>query len=163
MESIIIKALLEKYWAVETSVEEEAQLKAYFRRPVVAPDLEPYRVLFSEFDQASIPAASWDEERILERVRAAGGSVRPLYQKGWWYAAAAILVISLGIGLGRYEPVRPPVASTTVKDTYEDPAKALAAVQKALRTVSTRMNKGREITQAGMGRLSEDYHLAFRN
>jgi hypothetical protein len=165
MESTMIKALLEKYWMVETSVEEEAQLKAYFRGPEVAPDLEPYRALFSEIDQALMPTSALSDERIMERIGAAGGSVRPLYRKGWWYAAAAVLVISLGIGLGRNEPAPlvPAVAASTVKDTYDDPAKALAAVQKALRTVSVRMNKGKEITQAGMGRLSADYHLAFRD
>lgn len=169
MEHIIIKDLLEKYWQAETSVEEERQLKAYFRGPSVAPELEAYRAVFGYFGgaDAGVQPSADLEERILKKI--ARPAVRNLYTRGWWYAAAAILVVCLGIGLSREvsTPARrvaqPQTASAVISDTYADPAQALAAVQKALRTASTRMNKGREMTRSGMGRLGENYRLAFKD
>jgi hypothetical protein len=79
---------------------------------------------------------------------------------------AAVLVVCLGIQVIPRStlPQQPaPATVTTIRDTYADPAQALAAVQKALRTVSSRMNKGREITRSRMGRLAVNYRLAFKN
>ena len=55
----------------------------------------------------------------------------------------------------------------TLLDTYvpdeDERAQAFAAVHQALLRVSGRMNKGKVMTQAGMNRLSTDYHMAFTN
>jgi hypothetical protein len=85
--------------------------------------------------------------------------VRPLYRKGWWYAAAAILIVSLGLYLTEVRaPQVPPQA-----DTYQDPAKALAELKRALMAVSTRMNKGQALTRTNMGRLAVDYKTVTGN
>jgi hypothetical protein len=140
MEYDLIKELLEKYWLAETSVEEERVLKTYFRGDGVAPDLEVYRPLFAYFDAISVRHMT---AKVLP--------VRPLYQKGWWFAAAAILMVSLGLYL---TDARTPERQA---DTYQDPAKALAELKQALMVVSTRMNKGQALTRAHVGRLAVDY------
>jgi hypothetical protein len=50
-----------------------------------------------------------------------------------------------------------------VKDTYDDPKLALAALQKALLTVSTKMNRGKKITQQQMGRMTDSWQTVMRN
>ncbi len=42
-----IKALLEKYWACNTSIDEELQLRSYFSQSDIAPELTVYTSLFS--------------------------------------------------------------------------------------------------------------------
>jgi hypothetical protein len=163
MEDTYIKGLLDKYWQAETSLEEESALKEYFRGDHVAPELEMYKPVFAFFDQGiRLPAGL--QERVLEKISPA--PVRNLYRRGWWYAVAAVLVVSLAINLTPRSDVQqaPAVAeASVVADTYQDPALALAAVQNALRTVSARMNKGTEITASRMDRLTTNYRLAFKN
>ena len=130
-------------------MEEERTLKAYFRGEGVAPDLEVYRPLFSYFDALG-------EKRMTADVT----PVRPLYRReGWWYAAAAILIVSLGLYLSeKSTPAKR--ATPQAESTYQDPAKALAELRQALMVVSTRMNKGQALTRAHMGRLAESYQTA---
>ncbi|HTJ11642.1 MAG TPA: hypothetical protein VL547_06445 [Dinghuibacter sp.] len=149
-----IKALLEKYWQAETSLEEEQRLRAYFRGSSVDPSLREYRAVFGYFGEPVAVTLPPDfDERMMARLQA---PVRRLYHRGWMYAAAAVVGVCLVMQLTR--PAAPPVT-----DTYQDPAQAFAAVQQALRVVSNRMNKGKEMTRAGMTRLSNNYHLAFTN
>jgi len=195
MEHTIIKALLEKYWLAETTVEEEKTLAAYFRGPGVDPGLEPFRDLFAYFaEEAKIEAAITPgpgfEDRILERITreeamASTAPAAPITAQSphasqallrsaassrvFWlnpaYAAAAAVILSIGLFImyqptqtpaGRATPV-PPVATanTAIKDTYEDPQQALAAIRHALLTASTRMNEGKNLTKKPLDQLKK--------
>jgi len=134
-----IAALLEKYWQAETTVEEERALAEYFRGPDVPPEWESCRQLFTFFEQHTEMSPRPElEARIMD-------SIRPRRRMAWWAAAAAILLM-LGIApLFRQAPEKtPPVvqSASMIKDTYDDPGQALAAVRKALLTMSKKMNKG---------------------
>jgi hypothetical protein len=50
-----------------------------------------------------------------------------------------------------------------IKDTYEDPHQALAAIQKALHRVSAKMNQGKTMTQKQMDRMNEGWQSALTN
>ena len=139
MEREQVAQLLEKYWQVETSVEEERMLMEYFRGTDVPLEWESYREIFSFYEQeAEVKPGKELEERIMERVRA-----RPRLGAAWW-AAAAVIVLGLGLSLYQADkPVSPYQADKlAMKDTYDDPQQALAAVQKALLIASRNMNKG---------------------
>jgi hypothetical protein len=135
-----IAALLEKYWQAETTVEEERILAEYFRSPDVPPEWESHRELFSFFSQEAQVRPGKDlEEKIMQHIR-------PRLHLPWW-AAAAVIILLLGLlPLLQPETIRdiPPVGQKAfaMADTYDDPQQALAAVQKALFTVSKKMNKG---------------------
>jgi len=199
MEHAVIAALLEKYWSAETTVEEEKTLAAYFTQPSIDPELEPYRDLFGWYAEEATLAPSQDlESRILESIRQADSAqhgnpvtqselsalapVRPLYRHAFRYAAAAVVLIGLGIYLivqpagdtGTSTPggsIPSPIAQTdnhavgtaAITDTYDDPQAALAAIRKALFTASVKMNKGKKITQQNMDRLSESWQSAVNN
>ena len=45
-----IKILLDKYWAGESSLEEEKMIYAYFKRGNIEPDLQEFAPLFSYFN-----------------------------------------------------------------------------------------------------------------
>jgi len=132
MERQRIAALLEKYWQAETTVEEERELAEYFRGSGVPPEWESYREIFSFFEQeAQVQPGEHLEERIMQRI-----SPRPQQRTAWWAAAAAILLVTTLIQLFQ------PAPKAAVADTYDDPQQALAAVRKALFTVSKKMNEG---------------------
>jgi len=132
MERQRIAALLERYWQAETAVEEERELAEYFRGPGVPPEWESYREIFSFFEQESeVQPGEYLEERIMQHIYP-----RRQQRMAWWAAAAVIILVSALIYLIQ------PAPKATMKDTYDDPQQALAAVQKALLTVSKKMNEG---------------------
>ncbi|MFT5802680.1 MAG: hypothetical protein ACI956_002501, partial [Nonlabens sp.] len=42
-----VKSLLEKYWKGESTLEEEEELRDYFKQETIAAELEQYRSLFN--------------------------------------------------------------------------------------------------------------------
>jgi hypothetical protein len=171
----MIKALLEKYWQTETTVEEEETLAAYFRGPGIDPELEPFRELFAYFEEEGKVTPGEDfESRILQRIHQADAApVVPIRPVRRWlntsYTAAAAVILSIGLFLmyqptqpgATYQPTHPGAGpatantGTVIKDTYDDPQQALAAIRHALLTASTRMNEGKTITQKNMDRLKK--------
>ena len=130
MEREQVAQLLEKYWQVETSVEEEKLLMEYFRGTDVPLEWEPYRDIFSFYAQEEeVKPREGLEERIMQRIQP-----RPRLRGAWW-SAAAVIVLGLGLSLNQGD-------KHAVKDTYDNPQQALAAVQKALLIASRNMNKG---------------------
>ena len=139
MEREQVAQLLEKYWQVETTVGEERMLAEYFRGTDVPLEWETYREVFSFYEQErGVRPGEGLEERIMEQVRP-----RPRLRHAWW-AAAACIILLLGLEpLLRVTEERPVgQRMAIVKDTYDDPRQALAAVQKALLVASRNMNKG---------------------
>ncbi len=171
MEKAIIKTLLEKYWQAETTVEEEQALAAYFRQETIDPELQPYGDLFAYFgEEQQVTAGPGFDERILQRLGIADASslapddahstatvrtIRP-FSLGLIAAAAAIAALIVGLFL-LTPPVQRNVLATVdqparpaeIKDTYDDPQQALAAVRHALLIASTHLNEGRQQLTGG--------------
>ena len=181
MDHETIKGLLDKYWLAETSVEEEKVLAAYFRGPDIDPRLEPFRDLFAYFEEEARVTPGKDfESRILERILREAPSAGPgasgrkdnkrpsgFRRLSISYAAAASVILLIGAYI-MYQPVRqvegPGTANTgtVIKDTYDDPQQALAAIRHALLTASVRMNQGKDITKKNMDRLSETWQKTIK-
>jgi hypothetical protein len=151
MENEEIKILLEKYWAAETTLDEEKRIAGYFRRGEVDPALEPYRAFFDYIgEEAAVVAPEGFEQRMLARLDR-GPVVRGM--RIGYAAAAAIMVCIISVFL----VVRQSGAGE-VTDTYDDPEKAFAAVQRALMVASAHMNEGEKITQKNMHRLNNNFN-----
>ena len=84
-----IEKLLEKYDNAETTLQEEAQLRAYFSSDDVAPHLEHYKSLFVYF-------ANTQQELFTKDVPLNTKKKTNFYQ---WISVAAVAVIALGIML----------------------------------------------------------------
>jgi hypothetical protein len=153
MEHEEIKALLEKYWAAETTVEEEKRIVAYFQGGEVDPGLEPYRAFFDYIrEEAAVVVPEGFEERMLERLGAGQGAV--VRRLGVGYAAAAAIVVCI---ISLFLVVKTS-GGDEIKDTYDDPEKALAAVQRALMVASEHMNQGEKMTEKNMNRLNNNFN-----
>ncbi len=60
--------LLEKYWNAEASLQEEAELRAYFSGDDVAPEHEQYKDLFSFFSISRLQSTDLDVEDVLSSL-----------------------------------------------------------------------------------------------
>jgi len=167
-----IRTLLEKYFLAETTLDEEKVIGEYFRSGEVDPDLLPYASFFEYIEEEKQVSPGDDfEKRILEKV---GLEVAPVRRLRFGYAAAAavllcvsslFLAVQLSSRSGDGGKVTVPrgLVSATIKDTYDDPEKALAAVRHALLVASTHMNEGKNITQKNMSRLNNSWEAATGN
>ena len=176
-----IRRLLEKYWLAETTLEEEKVLSQYFRGEDVDAELLPYAPFFEYIDEEKrVSPGEGFEERILERVglvpaaqggrHGTGGTpvLAPVRRLRFGYAAAAAVLLCVSslflvVQLSRDRVDKAPTAAIAMKDTYDDPEKALAAVRRALLVASTHMNEGKNITQKNMYRLNNSWQAATGN
>ena len=152
MEKAMITALLEKYWQAETTVEEEKALSEYFGGPGANPDPEfqQYRALFAYYDEEARVTPGPDfETRILQHIGIAETPIRTIHSFRAGLTSAAAIIAAVVISLFLLKPANPiRIAEThkmpTIKDTYDDPQQALAAVRHALLVASTHLNEGRK-------------------
>ena len=122
-----IKKLKEKYWAGETSIAEEKELKAYYRDN---PSLDQEGMFYRELSKQK-------ETKPERSFNHPGKRKLP----GWWSAAAAILIlISVGIFV---------IQNDQKKEQYavEDPMEAFEITRASLMKVSEGLNKGKTYSQ----------------
>ena len=144
-----IEQLLDRYWACETSQEEEAILRAFFRQKEVPARLERYRALFQyEKQAAALGPSDGFTERLLRAAQAVEAPhvkarpftlarrLRPLYR-----AAASVAIVLLVGGaahraLNREEaPAGWDYNAAGYTDTYQSPETALDESLEALKMV----------------------------
>lgn len=144
MEYSNIRALLEKYWAGETTEDEEAELRIFYsiQEDALPADLQEAAPLFRYFhaSSAELPDIEihgpWEETKII----------RPFWQS--WMKYAAILLVALGVGHSVYnfQQKNSSTQNQTLafRDTFDDPKVAYEETQKALAIISKNLNKGKE-------------------
>lgn len=125
MESQIEK-LVEKYWAGDTSIEEEQRLKAYFQKN---PSLTPEGVYFR-----TIAGKQQEATPKLAHPGKAGN-------KAQWSAAAAIIIGILAAVLVFQD------ARKQREYVVEDPKEAYEITRKALLMVSSGLNEGKSYSR----------------
>lgn len=128
--------LLDKYWAAETTPEEETRLGASFSADDQGVTAAYFRFLAQE--RAITAPAS----RIQQQVQ-----VRRLRVKRMLSMAAAIATIVVaGLVLQQYlaPATQVTTAEITVSDTYDDPMQAYAEARDALLLISGKLNATRE-------------------
>jgi predicted DNA-binding protein YlxM (UPF0122 family) len=140
MDSKQLEQLLEKYWNCDTSLEEEKQLREYFRGSVPE-NLKETADMFRYFEAQQAQTVSNDfEAHVLKKIkdhRQAGKSVKMFANMA--RIAAGLLVVVTATYFVRQEirKAYPP----DVVDTYSDPKLALEETKKALLMISKGFNK----------------------
>lgn len=126
MELKQIEILLEKYFEGETTLQEEKELKAYFSSNNVAPHLDVYVPMFTNFQK----------QKEIQFTKAL--PLQPRKQNNVkWIGVAASVVVLFGTLLYFNN-------QNTSKDlgTFSSPEEAFLETQKALHMVSLEVNKG---------------------
>ena len=144
MDSNKLEELLRKYYACETSLEEEQQLRIYFREQKSPEHLKDSASLFHYFEQnkkKTLADASFDA-RVMAKIKGAPkGKMRSLVFSSMKIAAGiSVLVIAFLI-------VKTEVRKSTpqeIVDTYEDPRLAFEETKKALMLISKNFGTAEE-------------------
>ena len=136
-----IEQLLEKYWAAETSLEEEAELRKLVRQADVEGAMEGLKMLFGHFESEQEVTLGDDFDkavlaRLSEKPEAKVVTLSSYFRR---YAsiAAAILVLVVSSYIFMQQQ-----STYEQADTFDSPEAAYVAFKKQLLMVSVYMNKG---------------------
>lgn len=135
-----IKHLLERYYAGESTLEEELLLKRFFSRENVPEDLSGEKEIFSYYLQSSVvpePSSGFENDIISALDTVDHQSSR--------FKRRRIFGILTGIAAGMLLLTATYfffVQKSGPRDTYSDPAVAYAETMKILNEVSIRLNHG---------------------
>ncbi|MGW8122096.1 hypothetical protein ACV07N_05500 [Roseivirga echinicomitans] len=148
-----IEQLLEKYWAAETSIQEEKELKELVAKADNSEEMDELKALFGHFqsEQAISLGDDFDQE-ILSMIEAKPETKvisMAMYFKQYASIAAAVLVLVTSSYFfmqqqKEYEQV----------DTFDSPELALQELKKQLLMVSNYMNIGSSSLDA-LGSMSK--------
>lgn len=144
-----IEQLLERYWACETSVEEEQILHAFFRQKEVPAHLLPYKNLFAYDDACKeVHLGNEFDERILAEVERPTVKVHRISMRQRlmpFFKAAAVVAVMLSLGTVAQRSFnsdsQPDYNYDAYQDTYTDPQSAYGTVSEALQVVSESLQK----------------------
>ena len=129
MALINIEQLLEKYDNAETTLAEEAQIKAYFEQEDVPKHLESYKMLFQYVSHTK-------QEQFTKDV-----PLQPKHTKVYrWISVAAIAVLMLTA----YFQVNQMNQKTTLDDLSHEQLMAYNQTMEVFNLVSSKLNKGTE-------------------
>jgi hypothetical protein len=136
MDSNRIENLLNKYWNCETSLEEEQQLREYFKGGDIPEQWKETAALFRYFEEnkkRTLNDVAFDAA-VMQNVQPQkkGKLVKLFYNSMRIAAGIAVLVMAVWF-------VRKEVRDTTpqeVVDTYDDPQLAFEETKKALLMIS---------------------------
>ncbi|NJN42337.1 MAG: hypothetical protein HC811_09070 [Flammeovirgaceae bacterium] len=141
MESDKLKALVEKYWNADTSLEEEAQLRKYFAEESVVEEWKETATLFRYYDakrQEGVADPTFDQQ-VLKKIKTKpAGNMRSLVYNMSRIAAGILVVVAIGYFV-RQEAKKSSPAE--VVDTYSDPQLAFEETKKALMILSKGFGK----------------------
>ena len=150
-----VQTLVNKYFAGETSLQEEETLKAYFNSDAVDVSLKSYQPLFQflkkekEIESSKAFVVPNSKEATHSRLRFVRGGL-------FWRAAAAVLVIGVGsfflLKQFKIKDNHSIAQNERIKifDEKDDPELALETVKFALMKVSKKMKKGETQTTEGL-------------
>ncbi|MFK7981953.1 MAG: hypothetical protein AB8G86_18380 [Saprospiraceae bacterium] len=141
------KALLEKYWAGETSIAEEKALKAYFNSSEVTTELLRYVPLFTYYESSQKKTLNPSVKNLLlaKNKRVGKPIIRTKKYLIRSIAAAILVAIMATIGFQKTQvPSKAErVAAYWVNKEIKDPKEAFLKTKAALLLVSKKLNNGR--------------------
>lgn len=133
-----LEELLEKYDNAETTLVEEAQIRAYFEQEEVPAHLESYKKLFQY-------VAHTKQEQFTKDVpllpKAFGTKRTKVYR---WISVAAVAVLMLGA----YFQVNQMNQKTTLDDLSHEQLMAYNQTMEVFNLVSSKLNQGTENLEA---------------
>ncbi|WP_443777186.1 hypothetical protein [Bacteroides clarus] len=155
-----IEQLLERYWRCETSLEEEAQLRAFFTKEEIPEHLLRYKDLFvyQQFQQEEHLGADFDARVLAEIeapvVKAKRMTLTARFMPLFKAAAVVAVVLSLGNVMQHsfFADVKEVAAADTIGKQISAPSVALSGDitvthEKQILDSLHRVNKGKEVKE----------------
>lgn len=155
-----IEQLLERYWRCETSLEEEAQLRAFFTKEEIPEHLLRYKDLFvyQQFQQEEHLGADFDA-RVLAEIEVPVVKAKRMTLTARFmplFKAAAVVAVVLSLGNVRqhsfFADVKEVAAADTIGKQISAPSVALSGDitvthEKQILDSLHRVNKGKEVKE----------------
>ena len=139
-----IEQLLERYWACETSLQEEQILRTFFQQAEVPAHLMPYKAVFDLQQEQAEPTLGEDFDAKMMELLSGQGEVLPFegvvkalpfggagrgasWRRSWrpFYQAAGLVALILTIGMAAQRSFdgseEPPQAQYAQIDSMENP------------------------------------------
>jgi len=157
MDSKHIEELLEKYWNCETSLEEEQQLKAFFRVGDVPASMKEAAELFRFFEFEKNNSVEENFDRVVTKrlkQRREGKVVAMMSVARIARVAAGLIVVVAAVYFIREEVRKAYPQDVVLEDTYDDPQVAFEETKKALMMISKGFGKAK--SEAGKIKMFND-------
>jgi len=138
MELNEIDQLLNKYFEGQTSLEEEAMIKAFFKSKDILP--EKYiklKALFCFYEASKNETSELEFENLIPNQKKKRNPLRIVY-----YAVAASIAILFGIWFMQDSKIEKPVYAYINGQPVENQEVAFKEAQKALMMISKNLNEG---------------------
>ena len=143
MESVRIKVLLDKFYAGETTLEEERALKAYFVEGSRAEPEEEDKLLFRYLEYARRERPAYELDWTNFKGRRGRAPVRWLTTGIWATGIAASVLLLAGIFLpARFKKQQN--SGVTISSVTKEQETASAEIRQALLIISVNLNKGEQ-------------------
>jgi hypothetical protein len=156
--------LLVRYWACETSLEEEKELREYFSQPGLPEEMSEVAPLFRYFEderKKHLEDSGFDAQ-LMKKMEPAGKGKLVILLRNSMRIAAGIAVLLVAIWLVRSE-VRD---AGPVEAEITDPELALEETKRALMIISKNFKKGEEqarkinLFNEAQKQIQEGVHMA---
>ncbi len=148
MDYTSIEKILDRYWAGETSLEEEKMLIQYFSTQNVPSHLKEHQDYFSALNtMCSLKLDDSFDTEILQLIEERGQketkTISIFYNPKRWLSIAAsfVVIVSVGYFGWFHEPKQQQYAMV---DSYETPEQAFAQLKSSLMGISSTLNEGKQ-------------------
>ena len=152
-----IKILLDKFWSGETTLEEEQQLKAYYKaNPQLNDDFAAYA---QYLEHESNLNSSLSDQLILEQIGQEGQPASFFSKYRWWMLTVGMLFLG---SLGYFTLVSPSLNQETTPVHYAQEVEAEEALQQTLAAfelLNIKMKKGSSLTSKNIKHLKPVNHV----
>lgn len=150
MDSQQIENLLERYWACETSPEEEKWLKSYFSEKDIPENLSGYAPFFILQQQkkditAGEKLSGFMENLPIAKEKKSSPLVKYFYP-GLRIAASVMILVMIGLGIQTHHKNRD-ILQQVYSETYTDPEMALEEVHHALDKIGTSLMRAQSVLE----------------
>jgi hypothetical protein len=142
-----IEQVLEKYWACETSLEEEEMLRLFFEQKQLPEKFKETADMFAYFAaQRKLESNDKPEAVVVNRYKQQPKGIARSMFYNISRIAAGVLVIAVATFLIRAEYLKSDKPDP-VLDSFNDPMIAFEETKKALMLISENFNKGKREAQ----------------
>ncbi len=150
MDQSNINNIIDKFWLGESTLEEEAILRAYFNSDTIESIHQPFQAYFNFIK--SERNIQFDKELSLPgtTVQPAAKIIKLRSMRKWIGVAASILIL-----VGFFWILNLQDNKTTQLDTYENPELALEQAKEALFFLSNKMDKSAQSTAEQIKQLEK--------
>jgi hypothetical protein len=157
MDSKHIELLLAKYWKCETSLEEEKELRDYFKGTGIPDSMNETANLFRFFEEEKNKSLSESFDQVVTKQvqqRHGGKIINMISWVQMARIAAGVAVVVAATYFIRQEVRKADPVETALVDTYSDPQIAFEETKKALMMISKGFGKAK--SEAGKMKVFND-------